>query len=567
MASASEDRPALSVEENATTSPPLKLEPTMHSAFDSPDADVVLVSHDLVRFRMHSFTLKTTSGPEVTSAIIAGSEQRSALNPSAANPETIHLNEDSTTLELLFRMISGLPIQPLTLFDTVDALLFASEKYETPGPTSLVRIAVLTSPLAEQPLRLYAAASRCGWTEEAKVASHRTLSKIEVRSALVLLKLHRSRREELRKKLDEHPFVAALPREGRLTSTNATSTSASVSSAPKKLSNVAQKLVFCSVTATGTFYIGSTFVSHQSQQYRDLFTKHVPLGNVLVEYAEQHQWDEITVQQVVVTTVDTAKSVYGFVQRQLSQGTQKTDTPAQDKETPRESKKSSLHETKARIKSTAAALKATVDKSLDQLSPEAYAPSAELARHKAQQFTSEVDELIRKAEVALAVPIESTPESTPALANVEVFVLMEKSDDPSVYAAPLPIGFEPPPGFSKPKAAPKPARDVLPLVAPAASDVAISEPVISHLAGTIDDLASYLNANPTAAEKAKGILDNVRTDLTEFATRFDKIKEDEEHELEVKLDEQAREYSTKLLEQDKLALQRRTMRNTLQRKR
>ncbi|KAG9311469.1 mitochondrial inner membrane protein Mitofilin [Chiua virens] len=311
----------------------------------------------------------------------------------------------------------------------------------------------------------------------------------------------------------------------RLSSTNATSTtvSSSGSSAPKKASNIVQKLVFYLVTATGTF------VSYQNQQYRD----------------RPHR--------VVVATVDTAKAVYDFVQRQLGQVTQKTDTPVQDasvdKEAPHESKKSSLHETKAWIKSTAAALKTT---------------AAALAKHKAQQLASEVDELIRKAEVALAVLVESASESTPtpAPANVEVFILTEKSDDPNVYAALLPIGFEPPPGFSKLNPTPKPAQaDVLLVVALAVSDVAVSEPVISHLAGTIDDLASYLKANPAAAEKAKGILDTARTDLTELATRFDKIKEDEKHELEAKLVEQAREYSTKLLElelesQDKLALQR-----------
>ncbi|KAH0827307.1 hypothetical protein J3R83DRAFT_3931 [Lanmaoa asiatica] len=239
MASASEDRPTAPVDENPTPAPPPRFEPTTHSAFDSPDADVVLVSHDLVRFRMHSFTLKTTSGwfrslftlPRPSSsgtveagAIGEGHDRRPALTPSIADPEVIHLDEDSSTLELLFRMISGLPIQPLASFDIVDALLFASEKYDMPGPMSLVRIAVLTPPLADQPLRLYAAASRCGWTEEAKVASQRTLSmnlwqdenwemlaKVDVRSALALLKLHRSRREVLRKKLDEHPFVNADP--------------------------------------------------------------------------------------------------------------------------------------------------------------------------------------------------------------------------------------------------------------------------------------------------------------------------------------------------------------------
>ncbi|KAN0090685.1 hypothetical protein V8E55_004251 [Tylopilus felleus] len=237
MASASEDRPAAPAEENATPAPP---QPTTHPAFDSPDADVILISRDLVRFHMHSFTLKTTSGwfrslfsmprrspssgAETTGSMGDGPDRRPALTPSTAYPETIHLDEEASTLEVLFRMISGLPIQPLTSFDTVDALLFASEKYDMPGPTSLVRIAVLTPPLADQPLRLYAAASRCGWTEEAKVASERTLAmdlwqdenwemlaKVDVRSALALLKLHRLRRDELHKKLDEHPFVNGTP--------------------------------------------------------------------------------------------------------------------------------------------------------------------------------------------------------------------------------------------------------------------------------------------------------------------------------------------------------------------
>ena len=310
-------------------------------------------------------------------------------------------------------------------------------------------------------------------------------------------------------------------------------------------------------------------MSYQNQQYRDLFTKHVPLGDVLVEYGEQHHWDEITVQQVVVATVDTAKAVYDFAQRQLGHVTKNAEPKAQDAPSDvgaaRESKKASIDETKARVKSTAAVLKTAVHKSTEQLSPEATAKATALAKYKAAQFADEVDELIKKAEDALAKPIEPIPDPSSPLqvpaADVEVFVLSEKPDDAHVYVAPLPIGFEPPPGFSRPKPAPKPKPEVLPLVAPAVSDVAISEPVISHLAGTIDDLASYLNANPTAAEKAKGILDTAREDLTELATRFDKIKEDEKHELEAKLDEQAREYSTKLLElelesQDKIALQR-----------
>ena len=230
MASVTEDRLADEFTPITSTS---KAEPRTHPAFDSSEADVVLVSRDFVRFRMHSFTLKTTSGwfrslfsipRPFSSDNVENCERRPALTPSVADPETIHLDEDSSTLEPLFRMISGLSIQPLTSFDTVDALLYVADKYEMPGPVSLMRIAALTPTLAAHPLRLYAAASRCGWTEEAKIASQSTLTmnlwnndslemlaKIDVHSALTLLKLHRSRRDVLRKKLDEHPFVNAGP--------------------------------------------------------------------------------------------------------------------------------------------------------------------------------------------------------------------------------------------------------------------------------------------------------------------------------------------------------------------
>ena len=58
------------------------------------------------------------------------------------------------------------------------------------------------------------------------------------------------------------------------------------SSASKKANNAVQRVLFYSVTATGTFYIGSTFASYQNQQCPDVFTEHVPLVNVLVEYGE-----------------------------------------------------------------------------------------------------------------------------------------------------------------------------------------------------------------------------------------------------------------------------------------
>ncbi|KIJ67025.1 hypothetical protein HYDPIDRAFT_174295 [Hydnomerulius pinastri MD-312] len=348
---------------------------------------------------------------------------------------------------------------------------------------------------------------------------------------------------------------------------------------PKKAGSLARRLVFYSVTATGTFYIGSTFVSYENQQYRELFTQNVPLGQTLVEYGEHHHWDDLTVQQVVVATVDAVKSASNFVRRQLGY-TEEVDVAVE--------KKSALSETKERVKSAAASLKTAVNKTQDQLTPEGTAKATAIARHKAAQFADELDDLIKKAEAALAgkpidslpeasttvdQPSSSSPDTTPPTSNEVDLVIVTDTPDKNVYAAPLPIGFEPPPGFSrpsKPKPAAKnaktaasaatPAPVPLPLVAPAVSEVAVSEPVISHLAGTIDNLASYLNANPAAAEKAKDVLETAKTDLTELASRFEKVREEEQRQLEAKLEEQAREYTTKLLEleieaQDKLDLQ------------
>lgn len=187
-----------------------------HKSFSSPDADVVLGAKDHTLFRIHSWTLKTTSG--WFRSLFSMPQQ----SPLPNHPETINLDEDSHTLESLLLMICGLPINPLTSYDEVDALLFAAEKYEMAGPVSLIRVLIMTPPLLNQPLRLYAAATRCGWEEEAKHASAQSLAlniyapehqpilrKLRTGAVLDLINLHRDRREGIRKRLDEQPFVTA----------------------------------------------------------------------------------------------------------------------------------------------------------------------------------------------------------------------------------------------------------------------------------------------------------------------------------------------------------------------
>ena len=191
--------------------------------------------------------------------------------------------------------------------------------------------------------------------------------------------------------------------------------------------------------------------------------------------------------------------------------------------------------------------------------------AAAVVKHQSIQFSSGVQALVEEVEAALAD--KPKPTSTPA----PDITTSPKEASPSaqglenVYDAPLPVGFEPPPGFKKPKPPPPPPEVIevppapppLPLIAPELSELTVSEPIISQLATTIDNLTVFLNSNPAAAEKAHGVIDTAKLDLTNLATRFQKIKEDEQAKLEQQIDDQAREYTVKLLElemsaQDKL---------------
>lgn len=63
-------------------------------------------------------------------------------------------------------MVSGLPLLPVVHYDIVDKILYAAEKYDMPGPMSIMRLLVMTPPLLDQPFRLYTVACRYGWEEE-----------------------------------------------------------------------------------------------------------------------------------------------------------------------------------------------------------------------------------------------------------------------------------------------------------------------------------------------------------------------------------------------------------------
>ncbi|KAH9945683.1 hypothetical protein B0H21DRAFT_425073 [Amylocystis lapponica] len=185
-----------------------------HPLFSSTDGDVVLGSKDGILFRLHSFTLKMTSGWFRTMFSLP---QRSEP---LASPEALNVDEDSATLEGVLRMVCGLSIPCLDSYDTIEPILQAAEKYDMAGPMSIVRALVMTPPLLADPLRLYAIACRYGWRDEARMASQYTLTlnlhapehrvsleKLGTHSLLSIFELHHGRREALRRRLDDPPFV------------------------------------------------------------------------------------------------------------------------------------------------------------------------------------------------------------------------------------------------------------------------------------------------------------------------------------------------------------------------
>lgn len=315
--------------------------------------------------------------------------------------------------------------------------------------------------------------------------------------------------------------------------------------------------------------MGSTFVALKFPPYYDVFVENVPLAGSLVQYAEDNNWDTLTVAKVIAYLQQQAVNAQKLINGEKTDVAEKT--------------RHAIESGKDKAKSVARTLKTKVEKSQDEVYKQG-SKAAAIAKHRSVEFSEGVEDLVRKAEAAIAgkrvddlpgATTETAQPSTPSAlpsANESTTPVVIASPEKSgnVYDAPLPVGFEPPPGYSRPKppkrAEPEsvkkaqPAPEPLPLVAPAVKEFSATEPVISQLASVIDSLASFLNSNPAAAHKARDILDTAKVDLTQLASRINEVKEEERQKLEAQLDEQTREYTLKLLElemtaQDKLDTQ------------
>jgi mitofilin len=357
---------------------------------------------------------------------------------------------------------------------------------------------------------------------------------------------------------------------------DATSTSSTSSATPiKKKKRLLPRLIFYTTAATTTFYVGGAFIAFNNSSYHAFFQQHVPFAPSVLQYGKDHDWDVLTIGDVIVNTYDGVSGAYTYVRKQLGYAVDDTPANAPEAKVPLKSKPA-----KAAAERKADEVKERVQKAVDSLKTDVKAgtdaardksvKAAAIARREGIQFTQGVEELVLEAEAALQgksfqkSPSTHSEASTHDRQNLAGSEPQPILDSGNVYNAPLPLGHEPPPGFTKPPAPqpPKPLApgEPLPLVAPTVEELHSSEPVLTHLAGTIDSLASFLNANPAAANKARGVLDVAKNDLSALAQSFEHLREEEKVKLEQSLDEQTREYTLKLLElelqsQDKLESQ------------
>ncbi|KAJ7649890.1 mitochondrial inner membrane protein Mitofilin [Roridomyces roridus] len=318
------------------------------------------------------------------------------------------------------------------------------------------------------------------------------------------------------------------------------------SATPKKR-HVVRNILLSTTVLVGTFYVGSTFAAFQSEAYYDFFTENVPLGYSMLSYAESQHWDTMTLESLLASSKKSVESAQRYVTDTIN-GTPKTVQEAVDnaKQT-KDATVKAIQNSKDRATGAVARIKTTVTKEAAQ--------ATAVVKHQGEQFSRGVQELIREAEAALAkgIDVAELP-TTPEVAAPPA------ADSSTVYHAPLPIGFELPPGYARPTPPKKPEPVVeIPRLAPISPDlssITSSEPIIAHLAGTIDDLTVYVEANPATTAKAASVLEAAKSDLTALAARIDKAREDERTELEAKLDEQTRDYTLKLMELEMAAQDR-----------
>ncbi|KZP28619.1 hypothetical protein FIBSPDRAFT_688414, partial [Athelia psychrophila] len=144
-------------------------------AFTESDADIVLQSSDGIRYRVSSYTLRTTSGFFRAMLTLPQRDPTSPTRRSLAE-DIIIVEEHSGLIGSMLRMVSGLDFIQWSTLGEAEEMLGIADKYDMPGPMAIIRTSLCMPDNLKQPLKVYAIAARFGWEREAKCASALTLN-------------------------------------------------------------------------------------------------------------------------------------------------------------------------------------------------------------------------------------------------------------------------------------------------------------------------------------------------------------------------------------------------------
>ncbi|KAJ7483626.1 hypothetical protein FB451DRAFT_109291 [Mycena latifolia] len=193
----------------------------VHPCFADKNADVVLQSTEGTLYHIHSFILRTTSGFFRT--------MLSLPQPTdTKSPQEIPVGEKDAVMERVLRMMCGLAIPRWTSLEEVETALDLIEKWDAPGPLSVVRMAITAPLFAGEPLRVYVLTTHFGWAEETAAVLLSTLQlellsgehdaalcRLSSRSLLDLVAFHDRCKARFREALDGTDLFAAGNEEPR----------------------------------------------------------------------------------------------------------------------------------------------------------------------------------------------------------------------------------------------------------------------------------------------------------------------------------------------------------------
>lgn len=352
----------------------------------------------------------------------------------------------------------------------------------------------------------------------------------------------------------------------------------------KKRKRWGRRIILTSLLLTTLFYGGSAFASQYSERYRDFFVEEMPLGDAIVGLVEDRKTDKELVKRLSERAAQAsgkqqelqkqrAERMAAFAKQQAERAKAKAAEAA-------EAVKESVQSGKEQVQEAAAKIEKGVEQNTAQLKHNVDV-ATEKAKDKAEDVKESLSEAVgsarenaketvesAKEQVKVDYPVETVPVDYQRPRSLDASPQPPKVGDAQPYTGPpLPLGFEPPPGYTlaKPKPAEKAAvepvkkaPEPLPLVAPVVSELSASEPVLGQLASTIDSLTRFLNDSPSIVENkgAREVINVAGIDLQSLGKRLEAVKEEERQKLAERLEEKAREFNQNLMQAEREMVER-----------